>query len=205
MGMIIPVILCHPREGSFNHALGAVAQETLSGLGHSVRLHDLYAERFDPVMPPSELARGFSLDEQVQVHLEELSRADGLVIIHPDWWGQPPALLKGWIDRVLRPGFAYEYEGEEFLPKRRIPLLQGKSGLVFCTTDSSPQESRSLVNLWTERILGYCGMRAECCVFADMRASDTSDRRRGLLLAREKLAASFPARAGKSPAPAAVT
>ena len=47
---------------------------------------------------------------EVEKHLQyEISVADGVVIIHPNWWGQSPAILKGWVDRVIRPGVAYEF------------------------------------------------------------------------------------------------
>jgi NAD(P)H dehydrogenase (quinone) len=50
----------------------------------------------------------------------EIAKADGIIIIHSDWWGRPPAILKGWIDRVIRPGIAYRFlEGDkkEGIPK----------------------------------------------------------------------------------------
>ena len=45
----------------------------------------------------------------VEQHCGERSAADGYVIVHPNWWAMPPAILKGWIDRVLRQGVAYEF------------------------------------------------------------------------------------------------
>ena len=49
----------------------------------------------------------------VASHCEELARADGIIIVHPNWWGAPPAVLKGWVDRVFRPEVAYRFlEGD---------------------------------------------------------------------------------------------
>jgi NAD(P)H dehydrogenase (quinone) len=128
----------------------------------------LYAEGFDPVLTAAELARHYSFDEEIQRHSSDLVESTGLIVFHPDWWGQPPALLKGWVDRVLRPGVAYEYEGEEFLRKRKEPLLSGKKGLVFCTSDAAEGPvTRQLERLWMDGILGYCGMEASCHVFPD--------------------------------------
>ena len=86
-------IICNPRPGSYNLVLAASAREKLLSLGHEVTLHDLYKEGFDPVLDASELARSFSLEGLVQDHSRELAEADGLVLFHPEWWGQPPAML----------------------------------------------------------------------------------------------------------------
>jgi NAD(P)H dehydrogenase (quinone) len=170
-------ILCNPRPGSYNLALAASATEKMESLGHEVVVHDLYKEGFNPVMEPSELARNYSLDGLVQEHCNDLAAADGLIIFHPEWWGQPPAVLKGWIDRVFRQGVAYDLEGEEFSEKGWKPLLTGKKGLVFITSDAEAQSARTLEALWVHSVLGRCGMRASCHVLREMRRTDPAARR----------------------------
>lgn len=166
-------ILCHPQPGSFNHVLADRAHQTLNRLGHKVVFHDLYQEGFDPVLRPPELSRGYSLEEQVQDYCGELTAAQGLVIFHPDWWGQPPALLKGWVDRVFRQGVAYDLEGDEFVEKRWVPLLRGKKAIVFCTSDSPLSDDvHVLQTLWNRLILGYCGMSAECHMMREVRKAE---------------------------------
>ena len=175
--MKIIQVLCHPRPESFNLALAATAQQSLQALGHEVIMHDLYKEGFDPVLGAPELARSYSLDGLVQVHCRELAECDGLLIFHPDWWGQPPAVLKGWLDRVFRQGVAYDLDGDAE-EKDWTPLLKGKKGLVFCTSDARDDVvPRTLETLWTDVILGRCGMKAECHVIRDMRRTDTAARR----------------------------
>lgn len=183
--MKIVQVLCHPRPESFNLALAATAQESLRSLGHDVILHDLYKEGFDPVLGAPELARSFSLDGLVQAHCRELAACDGLLIFHPDWWGQPPAVLKGWLDRVFRQGVAYDLDGDAE-EKDWTPLLKGKKGLVFCTSDARDDDKsteyggavpRTLETLWTDVILGRCGMKSECHVIRDMRRADAAARR----------------------------
>jgi len=169
-------ILCNPRPGSFNLALAATAAETLKTLGHDVIVHDLYKEGFDPVLSGAELARSFSLDGLVQTHCQDLAAADGLLVFHPDWWGQPPAVLKGWIDRVFRQGVAYDLEGDDFSEKDWKPLLTGKKGLVFCTSDLDGAGG-TLEKLWQDQILGRCGMDAQCHVLRSLRRTDTAERR----------------------------
>lgn len=190
----ILVILGHPLGGSFNHAVATQVLRTLERLGHNAWFHDLYAEGFDPVLSEQEVRRGFSFDERVQQHGEQLLAADGLILVHPDWWGQPPALVKGWLDRVLRPGVAYAFEGPEFLRKKRIPLLAGKKGLALVTTDvAAADRPHPIEALWKEGVFRYCGMDpADCLVFHGAFDSSPADRGRWLALVAGKVEEWFP-------------
>ena len=58
------------------------------------------------------------LPPPIRQHCDEIAEADGIVVVHPNWWGQPPAMLKGWIDRVLRVGVAYRDLGLVFCAGR---------------------------------------------------------------------------------------
>ena len=104
--MKVLVILGHPQPESFNHAIADTAVAALENDGHEVIYHDLQAEGFDPILPGQEIARDGLMDRVVMAHCDQLAATDGVVIVHPNWWGQPPAVLKGWIDRVFRPGVA---------------------------------------------------------------------------------------------------
>ena len=80
--------------------------ETLHAYGHAVHYHDLYAEGFDPILPSGEMQEGAVLGPVVAQHCDEIANADGIIVVHPNSWGQPPVVLKGWIDRMIRPGLA---------------------------------------------------------------------------------------------------
>lgn len=191
--MLILEVLCNPRPGSFTLALAASAKETLSGLGHEVLLHDIHKERFDPVLDAPELARSFSLDALVQTYCRELGACDGLVVLLPDWWGQPPAVLKGWVDRVFRQGVAYDLEGRDYSEKSWKPLLTGKKGLVFCTSDADEKTApRTLEMLWEKAVLGRCGTKAACHVMRDLRRTDPAVRRARLSFMTHTLEEWFP-------------
>ena len=111
--MHISVIVAHPDPHSFNHAIARAAVAKLRENGHQVLFHDLYAEKFDPILPSHEIPKDVPLPPEIEAHCRELSSAHGIIIVHPNWWGQPPAILKGWVDRVIRPGVAYEFiEGD---------------------------------------------------------------------------------------------
>ncbi|MDD4484493.1 MAG: NAD(P)H-dependent oxidoreductase [Methanoregula sp.] len=161
--MRVSVILAHPGPGSFNHAIAATVVQTLAENGHTVAFHDLYAERFDPVLPYAEIPRDAPPDPVVARHCSEIATADGIVIVHPDWWGQPPAILKGWIDRVIRPGIAYRFrEGDngEGIPEG---LLAAKAVLVFNTANTPAERERAafgdpLERLWKDCIFSFCGV-----------------------------------------------
>ncbi|MGL4728346.1 MAG: NAD(P)H-dependent oxidoreductase, partial [Bosea sp. (in: a-proteobacteria)] len=104
--MRILLVYCHPCTESFGAALRDTASAALTLAGHEVDLIDLYAEGFDPVMGASE-RRGYHTPGDIEVpvadHLARLRQAEGLIFIYPTWWYGPPAMLKGWLDRVWVP------------------------------------------------------------------------------------------------------
>jgi putative NADPH-quinone reductase len=161
--MKVAVILAHPDRKSFNHAIARTAAKQLERNGHALFFHDLYAENFNPLLPYEELRKDAFLPETVGIHCRELGEAEGIIIVHPNWWGQPPALLKGWIDRVVRPGVAYEFlEGDsgEGIPNG---LLQAKAAVVFNTSNTPPERERSVFGdpleaIWRNCVFGLCGV-----------------------------------------------
>lgn len=161
--MILSVILAHPDKKSFNHAIANTVVEELKGNGHDVNFHDLHDEKFDPVLPCKEMPKDVHLPLEIERHCKEISDADGIIIIHPNWWGQPPAILKGWIDRVIRPGVAYEFlEGDngEGIPNG---LLKAKSALIFNTSNTETQRELKvfkdpLETLWKNCVFHLCGV-----------------------------------------------
>ena len=161
--MKISIILAHPSPQSFNHAIATSALEILEKNEHAVIFHDLYAEKLDPTLPFEEFPRDAPLPLEIENHCREISTADGIIIVHPNWWGQPPAVLKGWIDRVIRPGVAYEFlEGDqgEGVPKG---LLKAQTAIVFNTSNTSDERERSafgdpLEAIWKDCVFGLCGI-----------------------------------------------
>ena len=162
--MNISLILGHPRQQSFCHAIAETAAKILRDNGHSVLFHDLYAEGFDPLVRAEESLTRVSHDPLVEQHCIEIGRAEGLVIVHPNWWGQPPAILKGWVDRVIRPGVAYELSaGEGGARTRHVGKLRIKAALVFNTSDTPLEVERSrfgntLEIFWKAYIGDLCGI-----------------------------------------------
>lgn len=162
--MAVSIILAHPNKASFNHAIARTAADVLRRNGYAVSFHDLYDEKFDPLMPTAELGKEPSADALVRRHCAEIAEAEGIVIVHPNWWGQPPAILKGWIDRVLRQGVAYEFRAGDNGEGVPVGLLKAQSAIVF-TTSNTPMDRElaafgdPLDNLWKRCVLEFCGVR----------------------------------------------
>ncbi|HOE08913.1 MAG TPA: NAD(P)H-dependent oxidoreductase [Treponemataceae bacterium] len=104
--MTAAVILAHPYKKSFNHAIFYTVVAALKEHQVEVHAHDLYEEKLDPVLTVKELDTDTSDDSLVKQYAQELVDSDILIYIHPNWWGQSPAILKGYIDRVIRPPYA---------------------------------------------------------------------------------------------------
>ena len=159
------VILAHPAPGSFNHAIADTAVQALHAAGHCVAFHDLYQEQFPPLFSAAELQPNAELDPAVARHCAEIVAADGIIIVHPNWWGMPPAILKGWIDRVLRPEIAYRFvanDNGEGVPQG---LLKARAAIVFNTANTPDEREREVFGdpldaLWKKCVFDLCGVRA---------------------------------------------
>lgn len=160
--MKVLVILGHPDPGkSFNRAIAETACRTLREMGHEPVLRDLYAEKFDPVMPMGEeKLRIEELPESIRREIDSVREAGGFVIVHPNWWGTPPAILKGWLDRVFRAGFAYSFSENGVTSN-----FTDKAAQVF-TTSNTPRDVElevyhdPLENFWKTIVFGLVGSRS---------------------------------------------
>jgi NAD(P)H dehydrogenase (quinone) len=163
--MKLSVILAHPDPQSFNHAIAKTAVAVLLENGYEVIFHDLYAEEFDPLLPTEEIPKEATLNLELEKYCQEITSADGIIIVHPNWWGQPPpAILKGWVDRVFRPGLAYKFlDGDkgEGVP---VGLLKAKTTLVFNTSNTPSKREQEVFGdplqlLWKNCIFDLCGVK----------------------------------------------
>lgn len=196
--MQISVILAHPDPESFNAALAAAAVTALKKNGHTVCFHDLYAEKFDPLLFHNEFARTAVLPEHIQQHCGEIAAADGIVIVHPNWWGQPPAILKGWVDRVIRPNIAYRFdEGDsgEGVPRG---LLKARTAIVLNTSNTAAEREDTvfgdpLQRIWKDCVFDLCGVKSFYRkMFRILVTSTPPQRRQWLLEAAEIVNCHFP-------------
>jgi len=143
--MNVSLILAHPNRRSLNHAIARTAGAQLEMNGHNVFFHDLYAENFDPILSAAEIPTETKLPIETENHCKEISSADGIIIVHPNWWGQPPAILKGWVDRIIRPGVAYNFMDGDSGEGVPVGLLKAQTAIVFNTANTPAKRSeRSL-------------------------------------------------------------
>lgn len=196
--MFISVILAHPDKQSFNHAIARAAVEALQLKGHYVYFHDLYDEGFDPVLPAAEVGRDAVLPPLIDSHCRELSRSRGIIVVHPNWWGSPPALLKGWVDRVIRPGVAYEFKESDSGEGVPRGLLNATTALVFNTSNTPVQREADvfgdpLETIWKNCIFGLCGIKSfHRRTFGVVVTSTPEQRVAWLQEVREKVSLLFP-------------
>ena len=148
--MNVLIVLAHPEPRSFNGALRDVAADTLRAGSHQIDISDLYAMQFKAVADSDDFFERADPDylridrEQTACHetgttaadiraeQDKVAWADLVILQFPMWWFGPPAILKGWFDRVFTRGFGY-------LPGRKYDtgLMTGKLALVSVTTGTS--------------------------------------------------------------------
>jgi NAD(P)H dehydrogenase (quinone) len=157
------IIYAHPKTDSFNGAILRTYKELLLSDGHSVETRDLYRMDFDPILRSEEYEAQLRGDYSgwVKTEWRHWQRADVITLIFPVWWGGLPAAAKGYLDRMLAYGLAYELEGEE-----PIPLLIGKKAVMIYTS-GTPQEiyersgmKNSINQTLNEGIFDFCGLES---------------------------------------------
>ena len=125
------IIVCHPLEKSFTMALAQKYAETVQGHGHEVVIRDLYRIGFDPVLKAKERKGKPAAD--VTREWIALGKPDVFVLVYPIWFGTPPAMLKGYIDRVFGAGRVFGTGGKggpgELLEGKRLVSLTSSGSM----------------------------------------------------------------------------
>jgi putative NADPH-quinone reductase len=197
------VVVGHPAPGSFNRAIAEAIRETWAAAGSEVRFHDLVEEGFDPRLTAGEARGQASADPLVRTHIAELRDSDLLAVIHPNCWGAPPAVVKGWIDRVFAPDAAYGFAKGVDDGDVPVGLLTTQVALVVNTGNTPTDRERDafgdpLDRMWRDCILSYCGVRHVMRSLFGVIATSSGDERRRWLAEAAALAAKAVALA-KSP------
>jgi putative NADPH-quinone reductase len=173
------VVVAHPSTSSYCHALGARAETGLLAAGHEVVVLDLYQQGFGVAMTADERHAYHGdnpiLDPLVAEHAALVQRAEAIVFVYPTWWSGLPAILKGWLERVLVPGVGFVLD--ERTNKVRPGLGQMRR-LVGISTYGSPRSYVRLVNdngrrIITRALRMSCGMRVRTS-WLGLYAIDTS-------------------------------
>lgn len=158
------LVIAHPRTDSFTHAAADAAEVGLTAGGHRVDRIDLCAEGFRAAMSHEERVAYHTadpiLDEQVADYAERLKRSQILVFVYPTWWSGLPAVLKGWLERIMVPGVAFGFNDEG----KVVPQLGHVRRIVGISTWGSPRPYALLINDNGRRVLARalrmsCGFR----------------------------------------------
>ena len=148
------VIECHPNKGSFTTSVATMIRETLASKGYAVENINLVDDLFNPVMSVEDLKawrEGKTKDALVEKYQAMITKADMLVIPFPVWWGNMPALLKGFWDKVFLPGWVFPNH------------LKGKSAIVITTMTSSSStfnehQKNPIQGAFIKNTLEICGI-----------------------------------------------
>ncbi len=164
--MNILIIYAHPYNQSFNHAIKECVVSAAEAAQNQVIVRDLYALNFNPVLSGSELVNSFNggedMPDDVQIEQEYLTWADAVVLVYPLWWAGMPAILRGYLDRVLSYGFAY------IATDAGIIGLLGDKRIIMINTIGAAEEVyqkngmlNALETIANPGIFNFCGTRVE--------------------------------------------
>jgi putative NADPH-quinone reductase len=172
----------HPDKESFCFALAESYKKGADAAGAECKLVNLIDLKFNPI-----LTYGYRMVSELEPDLLQMQRditnATHLVLVYPNWWGTYPALLKGFIDRVFLPNFAFKYLENSPLPAK---LLKGKTARIIVTMDT-PKWYYWLINRrpghnsMKKAILEFCGISpVKISAFSGIRTSSETTRKKWL-------------------------
>ena len=156
------IVIAHPNPRSLTHAVGETYRQSIEALGDQALVRDLYAMGFDPRLKACEIPKptGFHFEADVIAERAALVDVDVFAFVYPFWFNAPPAILKGYADRVFSMGFGYEpgTGGTE-------SLLDGKK-LISFTTSGAPEQwvretgaLQALTTLFDRHLGAMCGLQ----------------------------------------------
>lgn len=150
--MNVLIVFAHPEPNSLNGVMKDIAAKILRDKGHEVKISDLYgmrfkavldqsdfserknSEQFNPVIEQANAVGTGALSPDIKDEVEKVKWADMIIFQFPVWWTSPPAILKGWFDRVFLPGVVHNIaEGKLY----DTGLLRGKKAMLSFTTGAT--------------------------------------------------------------------
>jgi len=176
------IIQGHPDANSFNYAISDAYQQGVESAGGEVQVIKVGEITFNPNLQYGYRQRT-ELEPDLEKAREQILWAEHIVVVHPLWWGGVPALLKGFIDRVFLPGFAFEYrENSVWWDK----LLKGRTGRIICTMDQpyfyyNWVNGKPAINQLKKMTMEFCGIAPTgVTTFGPIRSSELEQRKKWL-------------------------
>ncbi|MDE6278964.1 MAG: NAD(P)H-dependent oxidoreductase [Paramuribaculum sp.] len=150
---MISILYAHPYDKSFNHAVLEAVKNRLDEHGKEYRVFDLYADGFNPALDASSLrlySRGENADPLAASYLKTLLASDEFIMIFPIWWATPPAIVKGFFDKVMLSGTAYQYsEAGELIPCK----IDIKRTIIFSTSQTPTKKFKEFFEDYFNRLV----------------------------------------------------
>ena len=156
--MNILIVTAHPSSRGFTHAIARTFAEQAEKSGHTVEVQNLYKTDLQQDFVKFEDVRSWEGEDIRQTWQAKISAADELVIVHPIWWFDTPAVLKNWFDQNFTSGYAYKYRqgGHD-------KLLSGKRVRIFATGDGPAIFyticKQIFKSVWARGRYGFCGYK----------------------------------------------
>lgn len=174
------IIYAHPNPASFSNSIKDTFIESFKAKGHEVTLRDLYAMNFNPILSGNDLQEIHSggMPSDIKAEQDLITKADNLVFVYPIWWAGLPAMVKGYIDRVLSYGFSYvaTENGIE-------GLLKGKK-VIIATPHGTPKAYYEPSGMWKslsqtqdQGIFEFCGIEVSKHFFFPIMGTEETDRK----------------------------
>lgn len=172
--MKILIVKAHPSPSGHVHKIAETYAHAKKAKGHEVKTVDLYTDECrDEFLKFDNIREMKTLPEQT-IYEKDIAWADEIVLVHPIWWGMPPAIMMNWVDLTFWTHFAYQ-----FLPDGSMkPLLTGKTAKVFATS-GGPSWWYHLPILPIRQFWGLTLFRSVGIEFADFKVCGYLDKLRG--------------------------
>jgi len=161
------IIFAHPSHDGHGGYLLSEIEKRLKSEQKDYELIDLYALNYDPVLKKEELysAGNKEISEENLNFQKKIQAADRLIFIYPIWWQNMPAILKGFLDRVITGGFGFKY-----VLGAPVGLLKGKKAAVFASSAGPTLYTRfftsnSAINVLKKHVLRFCGIKTRYFLF----------------------------------------
>jgi len=191
------IVYAHPNTSSFNHAIKETLVRVLKEKGQEIRVRDLYALHFDPVLKADDFQAFLAgkVPGDIAIEQDHVRWADQLTFLYPIWWSRMPSILGGYLDRVFSRGFGYDYT-----PNGPVGLLPGKKVFIINTFGAplaaveSSGVLRSMEQIIDHETFGFCAMEMAGHKCFGSVPTVTDEERKKMLEEVTGIAASWPAK-----------
>ncbi len=189
------IVYAHPNPASFNHAIKETLVRVLKEKGQDIRVRDLYALHFDPVLKADDFQTFLAgkVPGDIAIEQDHVRWADQLTFLYPIWWGRMPSIAGGYIDRVFSKGFAYDYTATGpvgLIPGKKVYAVS-TLGAPLAVAESSGG-IKSMEQIIDNETFRFCGMEMAGHKYFGSVPTVTDEDRKKMLEEVAQIAASWP-------------